>query len=82
MQVYGAALPDRVLRNTFSFAILRNPIDRFRSAFDYLMQDDSFPQNVRFRKIHLSNIVDFGDLINRLENDRFRENVLKLHHFR
>ncbi|MDS9468922.1 sulfotransferase family 2 domain-containing protein [Paracoccus sp. MBLB3053] len=82
MQFLRGALPRQLSERAFSFAILRDPYARFRSAFAYLKTMPTFAADIRFRDNHLADIADFETFVARLEDPSFRRVVTKWHHFR
>lgn len=64
--------------------VVRNPWDRFVSAYHYLKQDvGGGPYGTRFSKEVLGNISSFSDFCDKMEKDlKFRKKVLLWDHFR
>lgn len=65
-----------------SFAIVRDPLSRLRSAFQYLRATTVYPHDQAWARRHLSKTETFSDFVDRLETDLFRATVLPWIHFR
>lgn len=63
-----------------SFAILRQPADRLRSAFNYLRFDSPFAADRAFARCQLADFADFGDFCDRLDADRMAD-LMRWPHF-
>jgi len=82
MQFLSAALGKDVVGRTLSFAIIRRPEDRLRSAFSFLKFNAVEDADVRYRATYLSDIPDFETFLLRLEDTQFRKQAMRWHHFR
>jgi chondroitin 4-sulfotransferase 11 len=65
----------------YKFGFVRNPWDRFVSAFHYLKQGGISINDIEFAQKYLSNIKDFTDFVYKLEEQSFRRLILKWIHF-
>ncbi|AZQ66504.1 hypothetical protein EF888_04730 [Silicimonas algicola] len=73
--------PDRFARYT-SFAVVRHPVDRLRSAFHYLTSTTPYAHDRAWARRHLSGIQSFPEFVERLNNPLFRARVMPWIHFR
>jgi hypothetical protein len=91
--LYGMAMPHRLARDirfyhpslfrrSCSFAVIRDPVDRFLSAFDYLTAGGLLPQDREFAAKYVTPFPDVGSFVEALEGRSFRTSVLKWLHFR
>lgn len=68
--------------NFFKFAVIRNPWDRFVSAFFYLKQGGLAPDDLIFREKYLLDIDDFDSFVFRVHKSFFfRKIVMNWTHF-
>ena len=66
-----------------SFALFRDPIERFCSAFNYIKYHSKQDPNIYFRETHLQKIDSISELIARMQSDlSFRSKLLLFPHFR
>ena len=81
--LYYKTIDEEFFRKTESFALLRNPIDRFCSAFNYLKFHSKQEPNIKFRNSHLQDINNVSDLIIKMKFDpSFKSMILRFPHFR
>lgn len=66
-----------------SFALFRDPIDRFCSAFNYLKYKSEHATDICFRELHLQTTNTISDFIVLMQtNSAFKTKVLNYPHFR
>ncbi|WP_052746067.1 sulfotransferase family 2 domain-containing protein [Sulfurovum lithotrophicum] len=65
----------------FKFSFVRNPYDRLASAFFFLKNGGRNEFDKKWSEENLSAIEDFTHFIQNLQNEVFREKVLKWTHF-
>lgn len=66
----------------FKFAIIREPVDRFLSSYDYLMCGGRNEYDEEFGRIFVARYRDINRFVRKLQNRRFRANVFTYFHFR
>lgn len=68
--------------NSYKFAVVRNPWDRFVSAFHYLKQGGIGFFDQDFASQYLDDVVDFRAFVKKLESDNnYRTKILSWVHF-
>ena len=78
---YRAADPDR-WRRYYTFALVRSPLDRFLSAYDFLDGGGMEEFDRSFIDRHLAGVVDADDFVVRMQSStRYRRSVLRSVHF-
>lgn len=80
-QGFRHADADRFDRYT-TFAIVRDPVARLRSAFTYLKTTTRYAHDRAWAQRHLAGIDDFGAFVDRLDGTAFRARVMPWIHFR
>src|SRR5436190_13384226 len=76
----AALYPVRFLRY-LKIAVVRDPIDRFLSAYDYLKQGGTTSADASFCARHLSRFDDVNDFVAAWANDDFRREMMSYYHF-
>jgi hypothetical protein len=71
---YRDADPELFAR-AFKFAFVRNPWDRFASAFHFMKGGTDWPMQQQWAKRHVGNL-DFAEFVRKLRNPLFRQVVL------
>lgn len=85
---YGADFYRRLFPKEFadylSFAVIRNPMERFASAFTYYKESSTVPEERRLMDETLSFIDDFDSFLRWLneQEDLSQVEIMKWHHFR
>ncbi|EIU7473183.1 sulfotransferase family 2 domain-containing protein [Campylobacter coli] len=64
----------------FSFGFVRNPYDRFVSAYHYLKNDSPDPCDIKWGRLHINNLT-FEEFILSLQDEEFKEEILSKNHF-
>ena len=78
---YRAADPDR-WRSYYTFALVRSPLDRFLSAYDFLDGGGMDRFDKPFIDRYLAGIVDADDFVARMRSStRYRRSILRSVHF-
>lgn len=69
-------------RRWYKFAVVREPVDRFLSSYDFLSRGGKNSQDAAFRDNFIRNVGDINAFIQRLSNTAFRQKVMRYFHFR
>lgn len=73
---------DRVkFKNYFKFAFVRNPWDRFLSAYSYLKNGGRNAGDKRWSELYLKNFDRFDVFVKALKNEELKERVFSWQHF-
>ena len=67
--------------SSYKFTIVRNPITRFISAYDYLVKGGMVTYDVEFRDKYLKKFDDINEFISALGSKKFRKKILNWTHF-
>lgn len=81
-QFYKAALPGKLFDECVRFAVLRDPRERFVSAFTYLKQHAYRPADIAFRDRWLGEVEDIVVFIELFQSPDFRKAMMNWPHFR
>lgn len=81
MQMYERVLPNAYLRNFPTFAILRDPRERFASAFNYLKYKSTDPADRKFSEEVLSQFDTLSECIASLNDPKVFRKLFSWSHF-
>ncbi|MEO0695312.1 MAG: sulfotransferase family 2 domain-containing protein [Pseudomonadota bacterium] len=77
---FKAADP-RLFEDYYSFSVVRHPVTRLRSAFQYLKHTSLHETDRRFADQHLSKITTFPEFVQKLNDWHFRAMIVPWIHF-